>query len=106
MYSVGGTLLPYVFIVPGFGRFDSQDLGRMYATPTAIPSGPGICHAHPITVRGSLVYVVLCHGTYMALRLSVSAVGTHYNSGALILECNGLSPVSYTHLTLPTIYSV
>jgi len=42
-------------------------------------------------LRGSLVHAVLCRGTYMALRLSVSAVGTNYNSGALIPKCNGLS---------------
>ena len=39
MYSVGSTLLPYVFIVPGFGRFVSQGFR------------PNVCHAHSYTER-------------------------------------------------------
>ena len=78
-----------MFILPGFGRFVS----RGYTT--AIPSGPEICPAHLSKVRDRLVHAVLCRGTYIGQtllkHLSVSVVGTHYNSGALIPECNGLS---------------
>ena len=40
----------------------------LYATSTAIPSGPGICPAHPSEVRSSLVHEVLCRGTENKMR--------------------------------------
>ena len=58
--------------------------------------------AMPILACGiDMALAVPCTGL-MVLAISVQ-MAWHYRSH---LVCTGLGPVSYTHLTLPTIYSV
>ena len=45
----------------------------------------------------------LCFSLSAALQFIINTIGVEYSNIVAFLACN---PVSYTHLTLPTIYSV
>jgi len=94
VYCVRGTLLPYSAWHRPF-RFTRLR--------------PNVCHAHSYTERSrdlprpsqqghTAAWCIQCLAWYIhyihgltPTPVSVSAVGTHYNSGDLIPECNALS---------------
>ena len=49
--------------------------------------------------------IIKCLGISLRLRISVEVI-IHFLSTEIPFKDAGLDPVSYTHLTLPTIYSV
>ena len=59
-----------------------------------------------VIVTGLGLWVALCHRRRLHRGNQELLPGTHARTGANVAFCPGTFPVSYTHLTLPTIYSV
>ena len=83
--------------ITGFGVIDTESKTLLYVASGCVKSGGGDLATRLKAILDGLKEVIATHGP---VEVAVEKVFVNVNPQST------LAPVSYTHLTLPTIYSV